>query len=58
MFDSPINAGSLLVGVTHTIVSTLKPRDVMDNRNSHQGAAACTTFRAALARHGRDRVRG
>ena len=50
VFDGLITAESFLVGVTHTLVSTLKPCDVMDNLNSHEGAAVCTILRAALAR--------
>ena len=49
VFDGPINDESFLVGVTHTLVSTLKPRDVMDNLNSYNGAAICKVLRAAGA---------
>ena len=49
VFDGPINAKSFLAYVTHSLVPTLKPRDVvvMDNPSSHKGAAIrkaiCTT---------------
>ncbi len=41
VFDGPINAESFLAYVTHSLVPTLKPRDVvvLDNLSSHKGAA-------------------
>ena len=52
MFDGPINAESFLTYVTHVLLPTLKPRDivVLDNLGSHKGEAARNIIRATGAR--------
>lgn len=52
VFDGPINADSFLAYVTHILVPTLKPRDivVLDNLSSHKGDAVRKIIRAAGAR--------
>ena len=52
VFDGPINADSFLAYVTHVLVPTLKPRDVvvLDNLSSHKGDAVRKAVRAVGAR--------
>ncbi len=52
VYDGPINAESFLAYVTHVLVPTLKPRDivVLDNLSSHKGEAVRNIIRAAGAR--------
>jgi len=52
VFDGPINADSFLAYVTHVLVPTLRPRDivVLDNLSSHKGKAVRRIIRAAGAR--------
>jgi transposase len=52
VFDGPINAQSFLAYVTHQLVPTLKPRDivVLDNLGSHKGTAVRAAIRAVGAR--------
>ena len=51
VFDGPINARSFLAYVTHFLVPTLRPGDivVIDNLGSHKGAAVRRAIRAAGA---------
>ncbi len=52
VFDGPINGESFLAYVTHMLVPTLKPRDIVvaDNLGSHKGQAVRHAIKAAGAR--------
>lgn len=51
VYDSPINAAAFLTYVTHELVPTLRPGDivVMDNLSSHKTRAVRDAIRAAGA---------